>query len=74
MMKVSISQFYPSALKGCVSIFFTHGGWVGGGFGRQWEKISFLGCILEVVSYRNFTLDGDIGWGIGSQHVGVTLI
>ena len=32
------------------------------------------GCISEAVRCRNLILDRDIGWGVGMQRHGVTLI
>ena len=59
----SINSFYPTALKGCWGIVFTHGvrmggragGWVGGG------KRVCPGCISETVRCRKLILGRDIG-------------
>ena len=59
-------HFYPTALKGCRGIVFTHGvrmggrsdSWVGGR-----REIVSPGCISETVRCRKFLLGRDIGWG-----------
>ena len=43
-------------------------GWVGG-----WEKIG-PGCISETIGCSKLKLGRDIGWGVGEQCHGVTLI
>ena len=64
------SVFYPTALKGCRGIVFTHGvrmgGWAGGRAGG-WAaagnslSVSLLGCISETVRCRKLILGRDIG-------------
>ena len=49
-------HFYPTALKGCQGIVFTHGGWAGG----RREKVC-SGCISETVRCRKLILGRDIG-------------
>ena len=73
--------FYPTALKGCRGIVFTHGVRMGGR-----REIVCLGCISETVRCRKFILGRDIGWGggwgvggwggggVGVQRHGLTLI
>ena len=39
-------NFYPTALKGCQGIVFTHGVQIGGWVGRRREKVC-PGCISE---------------------------
>ena len=54
----NVMIFYPTALKGCQGIVFTHGcpdGWAGGG-----EQVC-LACISETVSRRKLILGRDIG-------------
>ena len=55
---VLILHFYPSALKGCRRIVFTHGVGMGG------REIVCPGCISETVRCRKFILGRDIGWGV----------
>ena len=43
--------FYPTALKGCRGIVFTHGVWMGGHSVRWREKVC-LGYISESVRFR----------------------
>ena len=58
-----LHSFYPTALKGCWGIVFTHGvrmggrvgGWAGGG------KRVCPGCISETVRCRKLILGRDIG-------------
>ena len=50
--------FYPTALKGCRGIVFTHGVRMGG-----WQEKVCPGCISETVSCRKLILGRDIGWG-----------
>ena len=62
---VGVFSFYPTALKGCRGIVFTHGvrmGWRAGGRvgGCPWEKVS-PGCISEIVRCRKLILGRDIG-------------
>ena len=57
----TVQDFYPTALKGCQGIVFTHGvrmgGWVGGR-----REIVCPGCISETLRCRKFILGRDIGW------------
>ena len=53
---VEFSGFYPTALKGCQGIVFTHGVRMG----RQLEKVC-PGCISETVRCRKAILGRDIG-------------
>ena len=53
-------SFYPTALKGCRDIVFTHGVRMGRWVGRGWEKVC-PGCISEIVRCRKLTLVRDIG-------------
>ena len=67
-----IVTFYPTALKGCRGIVFTHdvrmGGWAGGRagvlsggrVGGRREKVC-PGCISETVRCRKLILGRDIG-------------
>ena len=50
------NHFYPTALKGCLGIVFTHGGWVGG---RREEVCP--ACISETIRCRKLILGTDIG-------------
>ena len=52
--------FYPTALKGCPGIFFTHGVRMGGRAGGRQEKVC-PGCISETVRCRKLILCRDIG-------------
>ena len=53
--------FYPTALKGCRGIVFTHGVQMGGrASGRAAGKVC-LGCISETVRCRKLILGRDIG-------------
>ena len=52
---LSINDFYPTALKGCRGIVFTHGVRMGGR-----EEVC-LGCISEPVRCRKLILGRDIG-------------
>ena len=52
-------RFYPTALKGCRGIVFTHGVRMGGRRG----EIVCPGCISETVRCRKFILGMDSGWG-----------
>ena len=63
------NNFYPTALKSCQGIVFTHVVTAGG---RQ-EKVC-PGCISESVRCRKLILGREIGWGVGVQRHGVTLI
>ena len=51
-----LNDFYPTALKGCRGIVFTHGLQMGG----RREKVC-PGCISEIVRYRKLILGRDIG-------------
>ena len=51
--------FYPTALKGCRGIVFTHGVQTGGR-----REIVFPGCISETLRCRKFIRGRDIGWGV----------
>ena len=56
---VCLKDFYPTALKGCRGIIFTHGVRIGGrAVGRR--EIVCLGCISETVRCRKFILGRDI--------------
>ena len=55
-----VSNFYPTALKGCRGIVFTHGAKVGWWVGGRWEKVC-PGCISETVRCRKLILGRDIG-------------
>ena len=58
----AISSFYPTALKGCRGIVFTHGVWMGGrASGRAAGEIVCPGCISETVRCRKLILGRDIG-------------
>ena len=52
--------FYPTVLKGCQGIVFTHGVRMGGCPGGQREKVC-PGCISETVTCRKLILGRDIG-------------
>ena len=52
--------FYPTALKGCRGIVFTHGVEMGGRAGGRREKVC-PGCISETVRCRKLILGRDIG-------------
>ena len=49
-------SFYPTALKGCQGIIFTHGVWMGGRLGKVCP-----GCISETVRCRKLILCRDVG-------------
>ena len=56
--------FYPTALKGCRGIVFTHGVRMGGRAGVQVggrREIVCSGCISETVRCRKLILGRDIG-------------
>ena len=61
---IFILCFYPTALKGCQGIVFTHGVRMGmqasGRSSGQWEKVC-PGCISETVRCRKLILGRDIG-------------
>ena len=48
--------FYPTALKGCLGIVFTHGVRMGG----WWEKVC-PGCMAETIRCRKLIPGRDIG-------------
>ena len=52
--------FYPTALKGCWGIVFTHGVRMGGRVGGR-REIVCPGCISETVRCRKLILGRDIG-------------
>ena len=52
--------FYPTTLKGCRGIVFTHGVRMGGRVGGR-REIVCPGCISETVRCRKFILGRDIG-------------
>ena len=54
-----LAHFYPTALKGCRGIVFTHGVRVGG----RRKKVC-PGCISETVRCRKLILGRDIGLGV----------
>ena len=60
--KTIFRYFYPTALKGCRGIVFTHGVRMCRGVGgwAAWENFC-LGCISETVRCRKFILGRDIG-------------
>ena len=53
-------SFYPTALKGCQGIVFTHGVRMGGRVGGR-REIVCPGCISETVRCRKLILGRDIG-------------
>ena len=55
--------FYPTAVKGCRGIVFTHGVRMGGRSGR-WRKKVCQGCISETVRCRKLIVGRDIGLGV----------
>ena len=61
---IDFTGFYPTALKGCWGIVFTHGvrmgGWVDGRAGGRREEVC-LACISETISCRKLILGRDIG-------------
>ena len=57
---LSQAPFYPTALKGCRGIVFTHSVRMDGRAGRQWEMVC-PGCISETIRYRKLILGRDIG-------------
>ena len=56
----TLSHFYPTALKGCHGIVFTHGVRMGVWLGGRQEKVC-PGCISETVRCRKVKLGRDIG-------------
>ena len=52
----SVHDFYPTALKGCQGVVFTHGVRMGG-----WREIVCPGCISETVRCRKLILGRNIG-------------
>ena len=57
--EVIMNPFYPTALKGCRGIVFTHGVRMGGRPGRR--EIVCPGCISEILRCRKLILGRDIG-------------
>ena len=65
---IVLLAFYPTALKGCWGIVFTHGvrmggrpvGQAGGRVGGRREKVC-PGCISEIIRCRKLILGRDIG-------------
>ena len=53
-------SFYPTALKGCRGIVFTHGVWMGG-WGDGGKKLVCPGCISETIRCRKMILGRGIG-------------
>ena len=58
--KGDIRPFYPTVLKGCRGIDFTHGVRMSGRAGGRQEKVC-PGCISETVRCRKLILGRDIG-------------
>ena len=54
-------HFYPTALKGCRGIVFTHGVWMGRQAGGQAAGKVCLACISGTVRCRKLILGRDIG-------------
>ena len=57
-------NFYPTVLKGCRGIVFTHGVRMGGRAVEQvggWREKVCPGCISETVRCRKLILGRDIG-------------
>ena len=61
-------SFYPTVLKGCRGIVFTHGVRMGGR-----REIVCPGCISETIKCRKFIQGHWLG-GVGVQRHGLTLI
>ena len=61
---LQLHNFYPTALKGCQGIVFTHAVWMGRRMGRRVggrrEEVC-PGCISETVRCRKLILGRDIG-------------
>ena len=55
--------FYPTALKDCRGIGFTHDVQIAGQVGGGWENVC-PGCISETIRCRKLILGRDIGWGL----------
>ena len=53
---IGLEVYYPTALKGCRGIFFTHVVLMGGQQGKVCP-----GCISETIRYRKLILGRDIG-------------
>ena len=69
--------FYPTALKGCRGIVFTHGVQMGrrAGFSGGQREIVRPGCISETVRCKEVhTWRGHWLGGVGVQRHGLTLI
>ena len=60
IQNISGASFYPTALKGCRGIVFTHGVRMGGQVGGR-REIVCPGCISETVRCRKLILGRDIG-------------
>ena len=60
MVAPEATFFYPTALKGCRGIVFTHGVRMGAWVGGRREKVC-PGCISETVRCRKLILGRDIG-------------
>ena len=59
-----LDHFYPTALKGCRGIVFTHGARMGGrSSGRAAGKVC-PACISGTVRCRKLILGRDIGLGV----------
>ena len=63
----NLNNFYPTALKGCWGIVFTHGVRMGGrasgragGWAGGWKRVC-PGCISETIRCRKLILGRDIG-------------
>ena len=61
--------FYPTALKGCRGIVFTHGVRMGGlaveqAGGQAGAGKSLSGFISETIRCRKLILGSDNGWGV----------
>ena len=64
-----LAYIYPTALKGCRGIVFTHGVRMGG---RQ-EKVC-LGCISKTARCWKLIIGRDIGWGRCRCDLDLTLL
>ena len=60
LLHLIVRSFYPTALKGCRGIVFTHGVRMGGRVGGR-REIVCPGCISETVRCRKLILGRDIG-------------
>ena len=69
-----LTHFYPTVLKGCQGIVFTHGVQMGGRAGvwagKSWSRLYLRNGKVQEVD----TWSLDIGCGLGVQRHGVTLI